>query len=369
MAELTQEQSLRILDHISDAALLRDLDDKVLYMNRAAEELYEISSEKAVGQKLESLLPKFYEGSRLKMEQETLQHGHWTSKHMGKVGSMESHWYLQKNAAGKPEAFLILNRDLNSKNLTKKILAEANLKEEALRKLNKELERFIHISSHDLKEPLRMIIAYTQLLARELEGNISPEAKEHFGYVQSGAKRMYGLIEDLLAYSRLGREEDRTERVDCSSVLMEVLGNLSVPIKESNVQIHLGDLPEIQANRMELTQLFQNLISNSIKFRSEKRPTILVKAVDKGDHWLFSVKDNGIGIDSIHSEKIFEIFKRLHSRAHYPGNGIGLAICKKIVERYGGKIWVNSKPGETVFFFTLPKPSEIPLERQIGKVG
>jgi signal transduction histidine kinase len=225
-----------------------------------------------------------------------------------------------------------------------------------LERSNKELEQFAYVASHDLQEPLRMVSSYTQLLAQRYEGQLDDKAKKFIGYAVDGAVRMQRLINDLLAYSRVSTQGETLEMVDSHAVLGEALRNLAAAIKENLALVINDDLPTVRADATQLSQLFQNLIGNAIKFRSADLPRIHVSACDLGRDWRFSVEDNGIGIDTQYAEKVFVIFQRLHTRLEYPGTGIGLAVCKRIVERHGGRIWFESEPGKgSTFYFTLPK--------------
>jgi signal transduction histidine kinase len=234
--------------------------------------------------------------------------------------------------------------------------AEADLakKAEELARSNRDLEQFAYVASHDLQEPLRMVAAYTQLLAERYTGKLDENADKYIHYAMEGALRMQTLVQDLLTFSRVGRNRQRTE-IASRDAVNEALKNLHAGLQESGAVIHSDGLPTISADRTQLVQLFQNLIGNAIKFRGEKTPVITVTAEKIATGWEFSVSDNGIGIAAEHVDAIFVIFQRLHTRAEYPGNGVGLAICKKIVEQHGGRIWVESKAGEGASFkFTLP---------------
>lgn len=224
-----------------------------------------------------------------------------------------------------------------------------------LRRSNEDLEQFAYVASHDLQEPLRMITSYLQLLQQRYKNKLDTDADDFIGFAVDGAERMHNLIVDLLAYSRVGIRSQPFETTDCNAVLEDALMNLQVAIQESGAVVARETLPTLLADPVQLTQLFQNLIGNAVKFRSETPPEIRVGAKREGDGWHFSVADNGIGIDAKYFEKIFIIFQRLHSRNKYSGTGIGLAVCKKIVERHGGRIWVESQPGQgTTFHFTIP---------------
>jgi hypothetical protein len=223
-----------------------------------------------------------------------------------------------------------------------------------LARSNKDLEQFAYVASHDLQEPLRMIAGYTQLFQRRYEDKLDEDANQFISYTIDGVVRMQTLINDLLAYSRLETRSKVFEPVDCQAVLDDVLVVLRTAIEESSAVITHGLLPTVQADRTQLFQLFQNLIGNALKFRGEKPPQIHITAKQQNGRWLFAVKDNGIGIEPQYMERIFVIFQRLHSRDKYSGTGIGLAICKKIVERHGGRIWVESQPGNgSTFYFII----------------
>ena len=223
-----------------------------------------------------------------------------------------------------------------------------------LEKSNHDLEQFAYIASHDLKEPLRMVSSYVQLLERRYSDQLDDDAREFIGYAVSGARRMKTLIEDLLVYSRVGTKGKELVAVDSSEAFRAAMENLGVAIRENDAVVNCGSLPTVRGDVVQLTQLFQNLIGNAIKFRGESAPVVAVAARRDGEFWRFTVSDNGIGIDQGHSERIFEIFQRLHDRAHYEGTGIGLAVARKIVERHGGEISVESTPGAgSIFSFTL----------------
>jgi PAS domain S-box-containing protein len=231
-------------------------------------------------------------------------------------------------------------------------LEEANSE---LARSNAELEQFAYVASHDLQEPLRMVSSFTQLLAQRYQGKLGADADDFIGYVVEGAVRMQQLINDLLAYSRVGRSGKEFAPTDCSAVLAAVRANLRRSIEESGAEVLVESLPTVWAEESQLLQLFQNLIGNAIKFHNkDEPPRVHVGASRQQDEWLFWVRDNGIGIEPQYSERIFFVFQRLHNRKEYPGTGIGLAVCKKVVERHGGRIWVESEMGKgSTFYFTL----------------
>jgi signal transduction histidine kinase len=224
-----------------------------------------------------------------------------------------------------------------------------------LQRSNRDLEDFAHIVSHDLQAPLRSVISFCTLLQRRYEGQLGSDADEFIGFAIGGAQRMQTLIRDLLAFSRVGTSGNEFVTTDCQAVCNEVLANLKAEIDDSGAVVTCDALPTLQADRTQLAQLFQNLIGNAIKFRGEQRPRIHVAVRPENGQWRFSVRDNGIGIDAKYAERIFQAFRRLHAHEDYPGTGMGLAICRRIVERHGGRLEVTSTPGEgSEFWFTLP---------------
>lgn len=225
-----------------------------------------------------------------------------------------------------------------------------------LERSNQELEQFAYVASHDLQEPLRMVSSYMQLLEARYKDKLDDDAKEFIAFAVDGAARMQRLIQDLLAFSRVGTRGRAPEVVSAEAALDEALQNLGMRIQENRAKVEHDDLPSVFVDRNQLTQVFQNLVGNAIKFRAEREPVVTVRAHPHGDFYEFRVQDNGIGFDQKHADRIFVIFQRLNSRELYEGTGIGLAICKKIIERHGGRIWVESTIGEgTTFYFTLPK--------------
>jgi signal transduction histidine kinase len=226
---------------------------------------------------------------------------------------------------------------------------------EELARSNKELEKFAYVASHDMQEPIRTMVSFIQLLELKIKNNPDEETKQYMDFVVSASHRMRDLITGLLQYARINREEKPFEEVDCKDVVNEVIENLHSRILEEKVIIEADSLPVITADYVQIVQLFQNLIVNAIKFRSKNSPVIKISSRKADGSYLFSIEDNGIGIEQKHADRIFEIFQRLHPLGEYDGTGIGLAICKKIVERFKGKIWMESvKEKGTTFYFTIP---------------
>lgn len=250
------------------------------------------------------------------------------------------------------------SRDISDRRRIEKELAQHTAD---LARSNADLEQFAYIASHDLQEPLRMVASYTQLLALRYPDKLDAQADKYIAYILDGATRMQQLIHDLLQYSRVGTHGKSFQLVDCNEIMRQAISNLKLAIRQSEARITGQNLPQVFGDKTQLLQLFQNLIANAIKYRGLQPPEVQIEARYREGEWLFSVQDNGIGIDPKHGDRIFQIFQRLHTREEYPGTGIGLAICKRIVERHRGHIWVESEPSRgAVFYFTLANSS--PLE-------
>ena len=303
------------------------------------EQLFEVYERTAVeqAQRLEQLLEE-----RKRAEHELQQH----KLHLEELVAARTAELMQANEQ--------LKVDIAAR---KQAEYKLDLKAQELARSNEELGRFAYVASHDLQEPLRMVASFTQLLARRYKGKLDADADEFIGFAVDGATRMQQLIQDLLSYSRVttkGKALKLTEsRIACENAVK----NLGGAIRDSGAKLTLGTLPQVQADTTQLTQVFQNLIGNAIKYcRGGQSPEIKVVATKDGADWVFSVQDNGIGIEPQYFERIFQMFQRLHTRNEYSGTGIGLTICRKIVERHGGRIWVESQPGNgSTFLFTIPK--------------
>lgn len=284
----------------------------------------------------------------------------------GKAGTIQFRWLAKDGRAIPVEAHAAViydeqNRPVGMRGVTMDI-TERKQAEEALanyarelRRSNEELQQFAYIASHDLQEPLRAVTSYLQLVEERYREQLDQDGKDFIDFAVDGAERMKALINDLLTYARVESRAKPFEPTHVEDVLDTVLKNLKPGIESSEARITCDPMPEILADRVQMTQLFQNLISNAIKFRSDQAPEIHICAERTPNSWLFALKDNGIGIEPKHQERIFAVFQRLHTRAQYEGTGIGLAVCRKVVERHGGRIWVESEIGEgTTFYFTIP---------------
>ncbi|OGS36048.1 MAG: hypothetical protein A2293_05940 [Elusimicrobia bacterium RIFOXYB2_FULL_49_7] len=248
-----------------------------------------------------------------------------------------------------------LERVEKAENNLMKEIAEKNRIEIKLKQSNTELEQFAYVASHDLREPLRMVASYLQLLEKRYKDKLDSDANEFIAFAVDGATRMQNLITDLLTYSRIGAGHMPFTAIQCETVLNKAMKNLEIAIQDKQAKIISDSLPTIMANEGQLIQLFQNLIGNALKFCKDKTPEIHILVKRDETNYIFGIQDNGIGIASAHQERVFQIFQRLHTREEYEGTGIGLAVCKKIVEKHGGRIWIDSTVGRgTTFWFTLP---------------
>jgi light-regulated signal transduction histidine kinase (bacteriophytochrome) len=237
---------------------------------------------------------------------------------------------------------------------TERDISERKKAELYLRRSNDDLQQFANVASHDLQEPLRMIVSYLQLIEQRYKGRLDKDADDFINFAVDGGTRMQGLINGLLAFSRVESRSKPREQVDTEAIIKDTLGNLEVIIAEHKADVTYDPLPSVMFDSSQLLQIFQNLIVNAIKFKGEEAPRIHVSAEKKGREWVFSVKDNGIGIDHQYKDKVFILFHRL-SGVKYGGSGVGLSVCKRIVERHGGRIWFESESGKgTTFYFTVP---------------
>jgi PAS domain S-box-containing protein len=362
---LSEAKFAGIISISSDAIVSIDEDQRIVFYNQGAEQTFGYTAEQVMGERVEMLIP---EQHRADHEARVREFGESpvAARRMGERGQIAGcRWSgevfpadasISKLEVGGTRLYTAVLRDV-----TERVRAEEALATQAeeLARSNAELEQFAYVASHDLQEPLRMVASYTQLLARRYRGKLDDDAHEFIGYAVDGVTRMQSLISDLLAYSRVGKGGGTVERADLEAVFQRTLDVLRAAIEESGAQVTAGPLPTVAADPVQVGQVLQNLVGNGLKFRGAEPPRVHVSAERRGDEWLVSVRDNGIGIAPEYAQRIFVIFQRLHTRAEYAGTGIGLAICKKIVERHGGRIWVESAEGQgSTFFFTLPAGDE-----------
>jgi PAS domain S-box-containing protein len=340
-----------IVDSSDDAIVSKDLNGIIMSWNKAAERLFGYTAEEAIGQPITIIIP----ADRLDEEPKILQRlrrgervDHFETIRVPKNGSplnISLTISPVRDAGGR-----IIGASKIARDITDRVR-----REEALRRANADLQQFGYSVSHDLQEPLRTVVAYTELLQRKFGGVLGTAGMEYIHQAVQAASRMERLLEDLRNYLQVSTgSEDSSEEADAGEVLQKTISNLQRAVQESRASITSSALPRIAMPAFQLEQLLQNLIANAIRYRSEAPPRIEIAATLKGPYWEFSIRDNGIGIAPEYKEQVFGIFKRLHSAADYPGTGMGLAICKRIVERRGGRIWVESAPGQgSTFYFTV----------------
>lgn len=363
-AEFSLDRSLEsaALEAAANAILIANADGVIIWVNMAFTELTGHERDDALGKSTRILKsgrhpPEFYGEMWRTIKSGNVWRGEIVNRHK------DGHSYTEemtitpvRDAEGTIEHFVAIKQDVSERKKRERLL---RVRTAELEKSNDDLQHFAYIVSHDLREPLRMVSSYLGLLEAEY-GDIFPdEAREYIQYAVDGASRMGGCIDALLVYSRVGSHGERFLPIDTGAVVKDAIANLDVAIRENTATVNFTELPQVLGDRSQLTQVFQNLIGNAIKFRNDTPPTVVVQSQRADDNWHFSVADNGIGIAPRHADRIFKAFQRLHLPEEYPGTGMGLAITKKIVERHGGRIWVESEPGDgSVFHFTVPYAGE-----------
>lgn len=357
-AEAQQALLAAIVQSSHDAIISKDKNGIVISWNPAAEELYGYTAEEAIGRHISFIVPAEQRASelenimaRLRSFEETQRMETERLTKRGERIEVEVRISPIRNSRGELLGASSIAHDIGERKRTERELARWR---DELAKSNAELERFAYVASHDLQEPLRMVASYVQLLAQRYKGKLDSDADEFIAYAADGANRMKTMIADLLKYSRAGRGDDFTT-IKSAVALDHALANLQFAIRETGATVTRGEMPDVRGIESQIAELFQNLIGNALKFHGDQPPLIQVSARRSGSAWEFSVVDNGIGIALEYQEKIFEIFRRLHGRGKYPGTGIGLTVCRKIVVHHGGEISVESEEGKgATFRFTLP---------------
>ncbi|MGD9647427.1 MAG: ATP-binding protein [Pirellulales bacterium] len=354
----SEERYRELVENANDIIYTHDLQGRFLSANAAALHVTGYGLDELLAMTVDQLVAPEHRALAREMTRRKLAHEHFEPYELNILTKQGAICTVAVNSRlilrqGKAIGVQGIARDVTQQHAAQEALGKHAAD---LARSNSELEQFAYIASHDLQEPLRMVASYCQLLKRRYHNKLDKDADEFIDFAVDGARRMQVLINDLLAYSRVGRAELALSEVDIEAVVDESLLNLQAAVTERGAAVTRDPLPKVIADGRQLMQLFQNLLSNAIKFGAADAPHIHVGATQQGDSWCFSVRDDGIGIAPEHQERVFMIFKRLHGWGQFPGTGIGLAIAKKIVERHGGRIWVESTPGQgSTFYFTIPR--------------
>lgn len=360
-SRLRDRDRFRLAINASPSALVMvDRAGEIVLINEASEKLFGYERDQLLGQPIEVLVPERLRGQH-RQDREAFARSPRT-RAMGPDRTLKA---VKCDGSEFPVEVGLRHFESNGDSYVLAAVSDLSERSRAAGKLaaaakelersNRELEQFAYVASHDLQEPLRMVAGYTQLLAKRYADHLDEEGQEFIGFAVEGVTRMQQLIQDLLSLSRVQSQGHSFESVSTGGALDWAVANLEHLIVESNAEITQGELPTVSGDSTQISQLFQNLISNSIKFRSERSPRVHIEARVEGINWLFSVRDNGIGIDPAHRREVFQVFHRLHAHEQYDGTGIGLSICQKIIERHGGTIWCEAAVGGgTTFLFTLP---------------
>jgi PAS domain S-box-containing protein len=360
--QATEAQASGLLDAAPDTIITIDAAGCMVLVNVQAETMFGYQREELLGKPIELLLPEQFRSRHVDHRADYNEHPRTRPMGIGMTllgrrrDGTEFPVEISLSPLRAAEGGLLVTAIV--RDITDRKEADERLKQQAeeLARSNAELEQFAYVASHDLQEPLRMVASYTQLLARRYRGKLDEDADEFIRYAVDGATRMQALIQDLLIYSRVGTRGKEFGLVETEAAFDRAVAVLAPAIAESGAVVTHDPLPKVRADDGQLVQLFQNLIGNAVKFRGSAAPRVHAAAVERDREWVFSIQDNGIGIEPQYVDRIFVIFQRLHGHGEFPGTGIGLAICKKIVERHGGRIWVESQAGRgSTFGFTLPK--------------
>ena len=351
----SEEKWRSITEYSSDNIWTLDLNYNITFINHTAPGL---TPEGVIGNSVYKYIPEEYQESVEQCFDRILQSSQPDQYYTDYIDPKGNIFHFEARIGPMLKSGKIIGFTVSSTDITKRKKVEENLRSamEDLKKSNAELEQFAYVVSHDLQEPLRMVASFTQLLQKRYQDKLDDEANEFINFAVDGATRMQGLINDLLTFSRVGTKGISFSPTDMNIILEDVLANIQQSTIEADAEITYDPLPVIIADGSQMTQILQNLMSNAIKFRGKSPIHIHVSGENKSDKWVFSIRDNGIGIEPKNFERIFVIFQRLHKRDEYEGTGIGLAVCKKIIQRHGGKIWVKSELGKgSTFYFSIPK--------------
>jgi PAS domain S-box-containing protein len=342
-----------LLESAPDAVVIIDPEGCIAIVNQQTEALFGYPRAELVGQPVEQLIPERFWPAHVAHRTR-----YFTAPATRPMGAGLDLYGRRKDGSEFPVEISLSPLEADGERLATAIVRDVTERKRVqseLERSNAELQEFAYVASHDLQEPLRMVASYTQLLARRYQGRLDADADEFIGYAVDGARRMQQQIQDLLAYARVGRQDLRLQPTDTQAVVDLVVRDLGELLTTSGARVSYAGLPTVLADDGQLAQVFQNLIGNAVKFRGDAAPEVHVAAEPHDGEWRFAIRDNGIGIAPEYVDQIFGLFRRLHSQAEYPGTGIGLAVCKRVVERHGGRIWVESELGVgTTFYFTLP---------------
>jgi len=356
-----EAQLRQVIESVPNALVMSDQNSKITLVNTMVEKLFGYNREELIGQPVDILVPQ-----RFQKNHPQFREGFLHEPQSRAMGAGRDLYALKKDGTEMPveiglnpiqtdQGLQVLSAivDITERKTTEKAL-EAHTKE--LARSNEELQQFAYVASHDLREPLRMVSSYVQLLEHRYKDKLDDDAKEFIHFAVDGAERLQTLIKDLLSFSRVGTRGKPFQPTNIQDMMDQVCSDLQFVIADHEAKIEYNNLPTVLADETQMSQVFQNLISNAIKFHSDEKPHIRVEAQLENQLWTFTISDNGIGIDPEFAERIFIIFQRLHTRDQYPGTGIGLAVCKKIVERHGGQIWIEpNTPKGTRVSFTIPE--------------
>jgi len=346
----------KLFDGMPDALVVVNKNSTITHVNKKLCSLFGYEFKEIEGRKIELLIPSRFHPTHPRYRNDYIKNPHVRS--MGK--EQQDLFALRKDGSEFPVEVSLSPVTIGNEDFFIAFISDITEKKkqrEELERSNKELEQFAYIASHDLQEPLRMVGSYLQLLERRYEDKLDADAKEFIGFAVDGAKRMQVMINDLLMYSRIGRKE-KIENVSSDMIVETVTKDFQILINDNDAEITWNDLPIVYADKMQVIHLFQNFISNAIKFRRKDPPIVQITAEMQDENWLFSITDNGIGLKEEYKDKIFVMFQRLQD-VRTPGSGIGLAVCKKIIQRYDCNVWVESVLGHgSTFYFTLPVGKE-----------
>jgi PAS domain S-box-containing protein len=349
----------QILESAPDSVLVVDHQGKIVLANQMLKQMFGYEPDEVIGESIELFMPERFRSGHVGLRENFLN-----NPHVRFMGTGLTLYAQRKDGNEFPVEISLTPLETHSglmvsaaiRDISDRINIQHELEQrlEELGRSNAELEQFAYVASHDLQEPLRVVASFAQLLSQRYEGQLDKDADEFIHYIVDGATRMQDLINDLLAYSRVSTKGKEFKATDCNKVLEQILQNLRFTIEDAHAEVTWKPLPTVMADESQLRQLFQNLISNAIKFRGDEPAKVHIWADQEDGQSIFHIQDNGIGIDPQYVERIFLLFQRLHGKKEYPGTGIGLAICKKIVERHHGRLWVESNPGQgSTFSFSI----------------